>query len=68
MVNTILVVGVAGSHQTGYDDDLISINSLLEELEQINGWNIPLHIDAALSGFIYPFIYVAIICGTFLTE
>lgn len=54
--NTILVVGVAGSHQTGYDDDLISINSLLEELEQINGWNIPLHIDAALSGFIYPFI------------
>lgn len=54
--NTILVVGVAGSHQTGYDDDLISINSLLEQLEQINGWNIPLHIDAALSGFIYPFI------------
>jgi glutamate decarboxylase len=54
--NTILVVGVAGSHQTGYDDDLISINSLLEQLEQINGWDIPLHVDAALSGFIYPFI------------
>ena len=53
--NTILVVGVAGSHQTGYDDDLISINSLLEQLES-NGWNIPLHIDAALSGFVYPFI------------
>lgn len=54
--NTILVVGVAGSHQTGYDDDLESINALLEELERQNGWNIPLHIDAALSGFIYPFI------------
>ena len=54
--NTILVVGIAGSHQTGYDDDLESINALLEKLEQQNGWNIPLHIDAALSGFIYPFI------------
>jgi glutamate decarboxylase len=54
--NTILVVGVAGSHQTGYDDDLESINALLEQLEQHKGWNIPLHIDAALSGFIYPFI------------
>lgn len=54
--NTILVVGVAGSHQTGYDDDLESINAVLEQLEQQNGWNIPLHIDAALSGFIYPFI------------
>lgn len=54
--NTILVVGVAGSHQTGYDDDLVSINSLLENLQQTHGWDIPLHIDAALSGFIYPFI------------
>ena len=54
--NTILVVGVAGSHQTGYDDDLVSINNLLEQLQQTHGWDIPLHIDAALSGFIYPFI------------
>jgi glutamate decarboxylase len=52
---TIAVAGLLGTTFTGQMDDLASIDALLGELEERNGWRIPLHVDAASGGFVIPF-------------
>ncbi len=48
--NTILVVGILGSTELGVIDDLKQIDQLAQQNK------IPLHVDAAIGGFIIPFI------------
>jgi glutamate decarboxylase len=52
---TIGVAGLLGTTFTGQMDDLASIDELLVRVEAERGWRIPLHVDAASGGFIFPF-------------
>ena len=55
--NTIGVAAVLGTTFTGHKDDVVGINDLLGRVEQERGLVIPLHIDAASGGFVWPFLY-----------
>jgi glutamate decarboxylase len=55
--NTIGVVAVLGTTFTGHKDDVIGINDLLVGVKQEDGLDIPLHVDAASGGFVWPFLY-----------
>ncbi len=55
--NTIGVAAVLGTTFTGHKDDIVGINDLLGRVEQERGLVIPLHIDAASGGFVWPFLY-----------
>ncbi len=52
---TIAVAGVLGTTFTGQMDDLKGIDELLATVNEREGWQIPLHIDAASGGFVVPF-------------
>ncbi len=52
--NTIGVVAVVGTTFTGECDDVRGIDALLEELRG-RGMDVPLHVDAASGGFVFPF-------------
>jgi glutamate decarboxylase len=52
--NTIGVVAVAGTTFTGDCDDMTGIDAMLGELAG-RGLEVPLHIDAASGGFVFPF-------------
>jgi glutamate decarboxylase len=52
---TIGVAGLLGTTFTGQMDDLASIDEVLLRVNEQHGWRIPLHIDAASGGFIFPF-------------
>jgi glutamate decarboxylase len=52
--NTIGVVAVVGTTFTGECDDVIGIDKLLCELRG-KGLDVPLHVDAASGGFVFPF-------------
>jgi glutamate decarboxylase len=52
--NTIGVVAVVGTTFTGDCDDVAGIDALLAELAG-KGLEVPLHIDAASGGFVFPF-------------
>jgi glutamate decarboxylase len=54
--NTIGVAAVVGTTFTGHADDVVGINNLLLELKQ-KGLDVPLHIDGASGGFVWPFLY-----------
>ena len=41
----------------GHRDDIVGINKLLGEFEERTGEYVPLHIDAASGGFVWPFLY-----------
>ena len=53
--NTIGVAGLLGTTFTGQMDDLRSIDAVLTRVQSEQGWQIPLHIDAASGGFVLPF-------------
>ena len=53
--NTIGVAGLLGTTFTGQMDDLRSIDAVLSRVQSEQGWQIPLHIDAASGGFVLPF-------------
>lgn len=53
--NTIAVGGLLGTTFTGQIDDLGEIDALLQRVNADNGWQVPLHIDAASGGFLAPF-------------
>lgn len=53
--NTIGVVGVVGTTFTGECDDVEGLDRLLQELKSEKGLDIPMHIDAASGGFVFPF-------------
>jgi glutamate decarboxylase len=53
--NTIGVVAVVGTTFTGECDDVGGIDRMLAALREEKGLDIPLHIDAASGGFVFPF-------------
>jgi glutamate decarboxylase len=55
--NTIGVAAVLGTTFTGHADDIVGINDLLVHLLEDQGLDIPLHIDGASGGFVWPFLY-----------
>ncbi|HET7444637.1 MAG TPA: glutamate decarboxylase [Solirubrobacterales bacterium] len=54
--NTIGVAAVLGTTFTGHADDIVGINKLLLELKG-KGLDVPMHVDAASGGFVWPFLY-----------
>ncbi len=55
--NTIGVAAVLGTTFTGHKDDIVGINKLLVDLKSERGLDVPLHVDAASGGFVWPFLY-----------
>jgi glutamate decarboxylase len=55
--NTIGVAAVLGTTFTGHKDDIVGINRLLLEIKDERGIDVPLHVDAASGGFVWPFLY-----------
>ncbi len=55
--NTIGVAAVLGTTFTGHMDDIVGINKLLVDLKNEKGLDVPLHVDAASGGFVWPFLY-----------
>jgi glutamate decarboxylase len=55
--NTIGVAAVLGTTFTGHADDIVGINGLLMKLKEHKGIDVPLHVDAASGGFVWPFLY-----------
>jgi len=55
--NTIGVAAVLGTTFTGHADDIGGINDLLLRIKEERGLDVPLHVDAASGGFVWPFLY-----------
>ena len=55
--NTIGVAAVLGTTFTGHADDVVGINDLLVKVKNDKGMDIPLHVDGASGGFVWPFLY-----------
>jgi glutamate decarboxylase len=55
--NTIGVGAVLGTTFTGHADDIAGINDLLVGLKHDRGLDVPLHVDGASGGFVWPFLY-----------
>ena len=55
--NTIGVAAVLGTTFTGHRDDIVGINDLLIQIRDEKGIDVPLHVDAASGGFVWPFLY-----------
>jgi glutamate decarboxylase len=55
--NTIGVAAVLGTTFTGHKDDIVGINNLLLQVKAERGLDIPLHVDGASGGFVWPFLY-----------
>ena len=55
--NTIGVAAVLGTTFTGHRDDIVGINELLVQTRDEKGIDVPMHIDAASGGFVWPFLY-----------
>jgi glutamate decarboxylase len=55
--NTIGVAAVLGTTFTGHSDDIVGINDLLMQIKEEHGVDVPLHVDAASGGFVWPFLY-----------
>ena len=55
--NTIGVAAVLGTTFTGHRDDIVGINQLLLDVKAERGLDIPIHVDGASGGFVWPFLY-----------
>jgi glutamate decarboxylase len=55
--HTIGVAAVLGTTFTGHADDIPGINDLLVRVHEERGLNVPLHVDAASGGFVWPFLF-----------
>ena len=55
--NTIGVAAVLGTTFTGHSDDIRGINDHLVALKHDRGLDVPMHIDGASGGFVWPFLY-----------
>jgi glutamate decarboxylase len=55
--NTIGVAAVLGTTFTGHADDIRGINDLLVQLRSQRGLDVPMHVDAASGGFVWPFLH-----------
>ncbi len=54
--NTIGVVGILGSTYTGQYEPIAELDAALDALCDKNGWDVPIHVDAASGGFVAPFL------------
>ncbi|MGH2986189.1 MAG: glutamate decarboxylase [Solirubrobacterales bacterium] len=59
--DTIAVVAVLGTTFTGQADDVAGLNDLLVGVREQRGLDIPIHVDAASGGFVWPFIYPEVV-------
>jgi glutamate decarboxylase len=55
--NTIGVAAVVGTTFTGHADDVVGINKLLLDIKEQKGLDVPMHVDGASGGFVWPFLY-----------
>jgi glutamate decarboxylase len=55
--NTIGVAAVLGTTFTGHADDIVGINNLLLDLKTKRELDVPMHVDGASGGFVWPFLY-----------
>jgi glutamate decarboxylase len=55
--NTIGVAAVLGTTFTGHADDVKGINDLLIRIRDERGIDVPMHVDGASGGFVWPFLY-----------
>ncbi len=55
--NTIGVAAVLGTTFTGHADDVAGINDLLLRLKEEKELDVPIHVDGASGGFVWPFLY-----------
>lgn len=55
--NMIGVAAVLGTTFTGHADDIQGIDAMLAGLRDERGLDVPLHVDAASGGFVWPFLY-----------
>ena len=55
--NTIGVAAVLGTTFTGHMDDIVGINDLLLDIRNRRDLDVPLHVDGASGGFVWPFLY-----------
>jgi len=55
--NTIGVAAVLGTTFTGHKDDIVGIDELLRRIKSERELDVPLHVDAASGGFVWPFLY-----------
>src|SRR4051794_2007898 len=55
--NTIGVAAVLGTTFTGHADDIVGIDAMLTRLESERGIDVPIHVDGASGGFVWPFLY-----------
>lgn len=55
--NTIGVAAVVGTTFTGHADDVKGINDMLIALKESDGIDVPIHVDGASGGFVWPFLY-----------
>src|SRR4029079_12138409 len=55
--NTIGVAAVLGTTFTGHADDIVGINEMLVRLRDEKGLDVPMHVDGASGGFVWPFLY-----------
>ncbi|HEV7401234.1 MAG TPA: pyridoxal-dependent decarboxylase, partial [Solirubrobacterales bacterium] len=55
--NTIGVAAVLGTTFTGHADDIVGINDLLLGIKKERELDVPLHVDGASGGFVWPFLY-----------
>ncbi|MET0127721.1 MAG: pyridoxal-dependent decarboxylase, partial [Solirubrobacterales bacterium] len=54
---TIGVAAVVGTTFTGHADDVVGINDYLVGRREQDGLDVPLHIDGASGGFVWPFLH-----------
>ncbi len=54
--NTIGVIGILGSTLDGSYEPIEKLSGLLDELQNLKGLDIPIHVDAASGGFVAPFL------------
>ncbi|CAM9164187.1 unnamed protein product [Phaeothamnion confervicola] len=54
--NTIGVCPILGSTFNGEYEDIKGIHDMVVEVNAANGWDIPVHVDAASGGFVAPFV------------
>ena len=47
----------SGRRSPGHADDIVGINDLLVRLRDEKGLDVPLHVDGASGGFVWPFLY-----------
>src|ERR1700709_168130 len=55
--NTIGVAAVPGTPFPGHADDISGINALLVKMKEEKGHDVPIHVDGASGGFVWPFLY-----------